>query len=173
MKIKIIIVLITSLFFVIACEKLQEILTTVSGKVNSTECKVVLAVKGDGDLLDYLNEIDSLDSESLGDPDFFNGFDMMIGGDSLYTITMFSFGSTYIVAINDDGYLENKLDTLDHIGFYGVLDTVTIDTLNIDTFFVFSKPGMINVESGVDQNNIDIENTIQFRWFKIIWQMLP
>jgi hypothetical protein len=170
MKIKIIIVLIMSLFFVIACEKLQEILTTVSGKVNSAECKVVLAVKGDGDLLDYINEIDSLDNESLGDPDFFRGFDMMIGGDSLYSITMFSFGSTYIVAINDDGYLENKLDTLDHIGFYGELDTVIIP--DVDTF-IYSAPSMINVESGVDQSNINVENTIQFRWFKIISQMLP
>jgi hypothetical protein len=173
MKIRIIFVLITGLFFVTACEKLQEIFTTVSGKVYTNSCKVVLAVKGDGDLLDYLNEIDSLDNQSLGDPDYFRGFDIVIGSDSLYSITMFSFGSTYIVAINDDGYLKNKLDTLDHIGFYGELDTVTIDTLNIDTFFVFSKPGMINVESGVDQSNIDVENTIQFRWFKIIWQMLP
>jgi len=159
-----------SLFFVTACEELHELLTTVSGKIYINNCAVVLAVKGDGDLLDYLTQVDSLSSKSLSDPDLFRGFDIAIEGDSVYSITMFSFGSTYIVAVNDDGYLENELDTLDHIGFYGDLDTVIIP--NVDTF-IYSAPRIINVESGFDQSDIDVENMIQFRWFKMIWQMMP
>lgn len=170
MKIKIVVALIMSLFFVTACEELHELLTTVSGKIYINNCAVVLAVKGDEDLLDYLTQVDSLSSKSLGDPDLFRGFDIAIEDDSVYSITMFSFGSTYIVAVNDDGELPNKLDTLDHIGFYGELDTVIIP--NVDTF-IYSAPSMINVVSGVDQSDIDVENMIQFNCFKMICQMQP
>jgi hypothetical protein len=157
-----------SLFFLIGCEKIKEALTTVSGTVNSNNCKVVLAVKGEGGLLDYLSKVDSLDSQSLGDPDLFRGFDMTVENDGDYSITMFSFGGTYIVAVNDDGEKENRLDTLDHLGFYGELDTVIIP--NVDTF-IYSTPNIINVEGGVDLTDINVENMIQFRWFKIIWEM--
>jgi hypothetical protein len=173
MKIKVIVALIMSLFLVIACEELREYLTTVSGTVASNNCKVVLAVKGDGGLLDYLSDVDSLDDKSLRDMDIFRGYDVTVGSDGNYLITMLSFGQTYIVAVNDDGEIENELDTLDHIGFYGVLDTVTIDTLNIDTFFIYSTPSIINVTSGVDQSNLDIDDMIQFRWFIKIQQLLP
>jgi hypothetical protein len=172
MKRSVLVILIIS-FLLIGCEELREYLTTVSGTVSSTDCKVVLAVKGDGNLLNYLDDVDSLDDESLRDMDLFRGYDITVGSDGNYLITMLSFGNTYIVAVNDDGEIPNELDTLDHIGFYGELDTVTIDTLNIDTFFVYSKPSIISVESGVDQSDINIENMIQFRWFIRIQQMLP
>ena len=156
------------IFFVllINCNELEEIFTNVRGKVYAENCKVVIAVKGEYDLLSYLDDVGGIDSESLREPDLFRGFDIVIGEDSLYDITMLSFGETYFLAIVDDGSTVDELDSLDHVGFYGPPDTITIGT---DTF-VYSLPEKIDVQEGVDENDIDIMNFLEYRWFVIIYQ---
>jgi len=155
-----------SIMLIICCVLLincEEFLTTVSGKIYADNCKVVLAVKGDLDLLHYLNAIHGIDEVSLRDDDIFRGFDLAIGNDSLYNITMLSFGETYFTAIVDDGEIEDELDSLDHIGFYGEPDTINIPVP--DTIFIYNMPTTINVRDRVDESDVDIENFIKFKWF--------
>ncbi len=155
-----------------SCEELEEFLTTVSGKIYADNCKVVLAVKGDLDLLHYLNAIHGIDEVSLRDDDIFRGFDLAIGNDSLYNITMLSFGETYFLAVVDDGLTEDVLDTLDHVGFYGESDTVDIPLIGGgDTTFVYSIPERMNIRDRVDESDVDIENFIKFKWFIKIYQI--
>ncbi|MEO0292943.1 MAG: hypothetical protein ABIN61_01820 [candidate division WOR-3 bacterium] len=149
-------------FFIIGCEEISDVLTTISGKVNSTECKVVLAIKGDVNLLNCLNEIDTLNGEALRDPDFFRGYDLEVDKDGTYSITVFSFGSTYIAAIDDDGVVVDRLDSLDHIGFYGEVDTIIMS--GYDTI-IYNKPKTIEIMEKVDQENINIENMVEYKKF--------
>lgn len=158
-------------FFLINCEELEDLLTTVSGKVYSENCKVVIAVKGESELFSYLDKISGIDKISLREPELFRGFDISIDEDSLYNITALSFGETYILAIVDDGLIEDELDTLDHVGFYAESDTlVTIPCLGSDSLFDYAVPKKMNIVEGVDENNIDIENFIEFRWFIKIYE---
>jgi len=153
-------------FFIINCEELKELITTVSGKVYADNCKVVLAVKGETDLFYYLDNIDGIDEVSLRDAEIFRGFDLMIGDDSLYNITMLSFGETYFFAIVDDGDVSNELDSADHVGFYGIDTTVTITGIGE---FTYSIPERVNIEEGVDETDFDIRNFIEYRWFVTIY----
>ncbi len=152
----------------INCEELEEIMTNVTGKVYAENCKVVLAVKGESNLFYYLDNIDGIDEVSLRDAEIFRGFDIIVGDDSLYNITMLSFGETYFLAVVDDGSTVNELDSLDHVGFYGTTDTITIGTDN----FIYSIPEKIDVQEGADENDIDIRNFIEYRWFVIIYQLI-
>lgn len=154
-------------FFLINCEELEELITTVSGKVYADNCKVVIAVKGETDLFNYLDDISGIDDESLqGETDLFRGFDLMIGDDSLYNITMLTFGETYFFAIVDDGDVSNELDSADHVGFYGIDTTVTITGIGE---FTYSIPERVNIEEGVDETDFDIRNFIEYRWFVTIY----
>jgi len=153
-------------FFLINCEELEELITTVSGKVYADNCKVVIAVKGETDLFNYLDDISGIDDESLqGETDLFRGFDLVIGDDSLYNVTMLTFGETYFLAIVDDGSTVDVLDSLDHIGFYGPTNTYVIGN---DTFS-YSLPECVNIEEGVDETDFDIRNFIEYRWFVTIY----
>ncbi len=154
-------------FFLINCEELKELITTVSGKVYADNCKVVLAVKGETDLFYYLDNIDGIDEVSLRDAEIFRGFDLMIGDDSLYNITMLSFGETYFLAIIDDGDIPNELDSADNVGFYG---TPTTRAIGSDTF-AYSVPERVNIEEGVDESDIDIRNFIEYKWFVTIYNL--
>ncbi len=171
---KLSIVLVMFCVFFINCEEIEEIITRVSGKVYADNCKVVIAVKGDLELTDYLNAIEGIDEVSLRDADILRGFDISIGNDSLYSITMLSFGQTYFLAVVDDGETLDELDTLDHVGFYGHTDT----TMNIplvgggDTTFVYSLPDRIDVQEGEDETDLDIENFLELRWFIVIYGIL-
>ena len=159
-------VVIISCFFMINCEELEELITTVSGKVYADDCQVVLAVKGETDLFDYLDDISEIDDASLqGETDLFRGFDLFIGDDSLYNVTMLSFGETYFLAIVDDGDIANELDSADHVGFYGPTDTINI---GIDTL-IYSLPECVDIEEGVDETDFDIRNFIEYRLFVIIY----
>lgn len=163
------------IFFIllINCEELKDILTTVSGKVYAENCKVVLAVKGENDLFYYLDKIKKIDDVSLRDDEIFRGFDLLVGDDSLYNITMLSFGETYFLTVVDDGSTVNELDTLDHVGFYAESDTlVTISCLGSDSLFVYAVPKMIDIVERVDESDIDIENFIEFRWFIKIYETI-
>jgi len=155
-------------FFLINCEELKELITTVSGKVYADNCKVVLAVKGETDLFYYLDNIDGIDEVSLRDAEIFRGFDLMIGDDSLYNITMLSFGETYFLAVVDDGSTVDELDSLDHVGFYGTLDTII--TIGTETF-VYSVPEIMDIEESVDESDIDIRNFIEYKWFVMIYRL--
>ncbi len=157
----------------IGCEDLEELTTTVSGKVHTDSCKVVMAVEGEDELFDCLDKISKIDSISICDANLFRGFDIGIGKDSLYKVTMLSFGETYFLAIVDNGVVPDELDTLDHIGFYCESDTlITIHYLNSDTTLLYSIPKEILIEEGVDESGIDIENFIEFRWFTKVYQLL-
>ena len=159
-------VIIVFCFFLINCEKLQELITTVSGKVYADECQVVIAVKGETDLFSYLDDISGIDDVTLrGETDLFRGFDIFIGDDSLYNITMLSFGETYFLAVIDDGDVSDELDSADHVGFYGPTNTFSIGT---DTFS-YSLPECVDIEEGVDETDFDIENFIEYRLFVIIY----
>lgn len=160
-------IIIAFCFFLINCESLREILTTVSGKVYADNCKVVIAVKGDLDLFYYLNNISGIDEESLRDPELIRGFDIGIGQDSLYNVTMLSFGQTYFFAVVDDGLVMDELDTLDHIGFYGQIDTIYVPA-PFDTTVIYSIPTNMNIEEGIDENGIDIKNFVDYKCFKSI-----
>jgi len=165
-KRKLSVMLIICCVLLINCEELEEYLTTVSGKIYADNCKVALAIKGEETLISYLNNIEGIDEVSLRDADIFRGFDLAIGNDSLYNITMLSFGETYFAAIVDDGEIEDELDSLDHVGFYGESDTIDIPLIGGgDTTFVYSIPTTINVQEGVDESDVDIENFIEFKWF--------
>lgn len=154
-------------FFLINCDELRELITTVSGKIYADNCKVVLAVKGETDLFYYLNNIDGIDEPSLRDAEIFRGFDLLVGDDSLYNVTMLSFGETYFLAVVDDGSTVDELDSLDHIGFYGPPDTINI---GIDTF-IYSVPERVNIEEGVDETDFDIRNFIEYKWFVTIYDI--
>jgi len=151
----------------INCEELKDLLPNVTGKVYADNCKVVIAVKGEYDLLSYLDDVSGIDSPSLQEPDLFRGFDLIIDEDSLYDITMLSFGETYFLAVVDDGSTVDVLDSLDHVGFYGIPDTVTIGTET----FVYSIPEKIDVQERVDESDIDIRNFIEYRWFIKIYEI--
>ena len=166
MKRKLSIVIISSIviifcLFLINCDKLEELITTVSGKVYADDCKVVIAVKGDIDLLNHLDDLSGIDEISLREPDLVRGFDLFIGDDSLYNVTMLSFGETYFLAVVDDGSTVDVLDSLDHVGFYGIPDTIN---MVIDTF-IYSIPECVNIEEGIDETDFDIINFIEYRWF--------
>ena len=161
------VIVIVFCFFLINCEALREILTTVSGKVYADNCKVVIAVKGDLDLFYYLNNISGIDEESLRDPELIRGFDIGIGQDSLYSVTMLSFGQTYFFAVIDDGDVTDELDTMDHIGFYGNVDTIYVPA-PFDTTVIYSIPTNMNIEEGIDENGIDIKNFVDYKCFKSI-----
>jgi hypothetical protein len=155
-------VVIVFCFFLINCDELEELITTVSGKVYADNCQVVLAVKGETDLFDYLDDISEIDDASLqGETELFRGFDLFIGDDSLYNVTMLSFGETYFLAIIDDGDIASELDSADHVGFYGPTDTIN---MVIDTF-IYSIPECVNIEEGIDETDFDIINFIEYRWF--------
>lgn len=156
-------------FFLSHCEDIEDILTHVSGKVYSDNCKVVIAVKGDSEIFDYFDIIRGIDEISLRDAEVFRGYDLSIGNDSLYKITMLSFGKTYFAAIVDDGNIANELDTCDHIGFYGETDTVDF-SFPFDTTFVYSVPEKIDILERKDKDNIDIKNFIEVRWLKKIME---
>lgn len=168
------IAVITILFFIflVNCEELEEYLTKVSGKVYADDCKVVLAVKGETDLFYYLNNISGIDEVSLRDAEIFRGYDLSIGNDSLYSITMLSFGETYFLAILDNGLIVDELDTLDQVGFYGESDTITISVMGTDSLFTYTIPQRMNVQDRFDESDIDIENFIEFRWFILIDQQI-
>jgi hypothetical protein len=162
-------ILILLFVFLFNCEELEELLTHVSGKVYANNCKVVLAVKGESELLGYLDDIDGIDEISLRDAEIFRGYDVSIGNDSLYNVTMLSFGETYLVAIVDDGLDTNELDSLDHIGFHGESDTL----LNVaDTSITYTIPKKMDIEEGVDEENIDIQNFLEFRWFIRLYETI-
>ena len=167
-------VILTVIFFIffINCEELEEYLTRVSGKVYADDCKVVLAVKGETDLFYYLNNISGIDDESLRDAEIFRGYDLSIGNDSLYSITMLSFGETYFLAILDNGLIVDELDTMDLVGFYGESDTMTISVMGYDSLFTYTIPQLMNVQDRFDESDIDIENFVEFRWFILIDQQL-
>lgn len=166
-------VVIILFILLINCEELKDLLTTASGKVYAENCKVVLAVKGETDLFYYLNNIDKIDDRSLRDDEIFRGFDLVISDDSLYNITMFSFGETYFLAVIDDGSTEDELDTLDHVGFYAEYDTlVTIPCLGSDSLFTYAVPKKMDIVERVDESDIDIENFIEFRWFIKIYETI-
>ncbi len=166
-------VVIILFILLINCEELKDLLTTASGKVYAENCKVVLAVKGETDLFYYLNNIDKIDDRSLRDDEIFRGFDLVISDDSLYNITMFSFGETYFLALVDNGLIENELDTLDHVGFYAEYDTlVTILCLGSDSLFTYAVPKKMDIVERVDESDIDIENFIEFRWFIKIYETI-
>jgi len=157
----------------INCEELEELMTTVSGKVYKDNCEVVIAVKGESELLGYLEDIKGIDNVSLRDDELFRGFDLVIDEDSLYNITMFSFGETYFLAVVDDGEVPHELDTLDHIGFYAGTDTlVTLPYMSSDTTLLYSYPEKKYIENGTDENDIDIKDFIELRWFVKIYQTL-
>ncbi len=172
MKLSIIIsIIIIFCILLINCEKLEELLTNVTGKVYADSCKVVIAVKGDLDLFSYLDDISDIDAGSLREEtDLLRGFDIDIGDDSLYDITMLplSIGETYFFAIVDDGSTKDALDSLDHVGFYGPADTII--TIGTNTF-VYSIPEKIDVQDGVDESDVDIRNFIEYRWFVIIYRL--
>ncbi|MBN1694769.1 hypothetical protein JW879_05120 [candidate division WOR-3 bacterium] len=170
MKLSIMIsIIIMFCILLIDCEKLKELLTNVTGKVYADSCKVVIAVKGDLDLFSYLDDISDIDAPSLREEtDLLRGFDIGVGADSLYNITMLSFGETYFLAVVDDGSTVDILDSLDHVGFYGPPDTMTIGTET----FVYSIPEKIDVQEGIDENDIDIINFVEYRWFVIIYQLI-
>lgn len=162
-------VLLVFLLLLFNCEELMEYLTRVSGKVYADDCKVVIAVKGDLELMNYVDDISGIDEISLRDAEILRGFDLSIGNDSLYNITMLSFGETYFLAVVDDGSEEDVLDSLDHVGFYGESDTIDIPLIGGgDTTFVYSIPEKIDVQDRIDESDIDIENFVEFRWFIII-----
>jgi hypothetical protein len=151
---------------------LRELLTTVSGKVFADNSEVVIAVKGDLDLFYYLNNISGIDEESLRrNPDLIRGFDIYIGQDSLYSVTMLSFGQTYFFAVVDDGNIPDELDSMDHIGFYGDVDTINVPA-PFDTTVVYSVPTNMNIEEGIDENDIDIHNFVEYGCFEEIYQMI-
>lgn len=155
------------------CEELEELMTTVSGKVYSDNCEVVIAVKGESELLGYLEDIEGIDNISLRDDELFRGFDLVVNEDSLYSITMLSFGETYFLAVLDDGEIPDELDTLDHVGFYGETDTlVTLPYMDSDTTLLFSYPEKTYIENGIDESGIDIRNFIELRWFIQIYEMV-
>jgi len=154
-------------FFIINCEELKELITTVSGKVYEDNCKVVLAVKGETDLFYYLDNIDGIDEVSLRDAEIFRGFDLLVGDDSLYNVTMLSFGETYFLAVVDDGSTVDELDSFDHIGFYGTPNTYVFEP---DTFS-YSIPECVNIEESVDESDIDIRNFIEYKWFVMIYRL--
>lgn len=165
--------LIILFILLINCEELEDILTTVSGKVYAENCKVVMAVKGESELLSYLDDINRIDDISLREPELFRGFDLVVNEDSLYNITMLSFGETYFLAIIDDGLTLNELDTLDHVGFYAESDTlVTIPCLGSDSLFVYAVPKKMDIVERIDESDIDIENFIEFRWFIKIYDTI-
>ncbi len=160
-------------FLLINCEELKDILTTVSGKVYADNCKVVIAVKGDLDLFYYLENISGIDEVSLRDPDIIRGFDIGIDpADSLYNVTMLSFGQTYFFAVIDDGEIPDELDTMDHVGFYGETDTIIYVPAPFDTTVVFSFPKNMNIEDGIDESDIDIKNFVDYKCFESIYQMI-
>ena len=169
-KLSFIIIAFTMLF---GCEELEDLLTTVSGKVYSDDCEVVIAVKGESELMEYLKEIKGIDDGSLQEPDLFRGFDLVVDEDSLYSITMLSFGETYFLAIIDDGEIPDQLDSLDHVGFYGKSDTLmSIPYLDSDTTLQYSYPGKTYIENGTDESDMDIKNFIEFRFFINIYQRI-
>jgi hypothetical protein len=171
-KIKLSVIIIFCIML-ISCEDLEELITTVSGKVHTDNCKVVMAVKGEDGLFDYLDKVSKIDSISICDAKLFRGFDIGIGEDSLYKVTMLSFGETYFLAVVDDGVVSDELDTLDHVGFYCEFDTlVTIPYINSDTTFIYSIPKKIIVEEGTDESDIDIKNFIEFKWFIKIYETI-
>jgi hypothetical protein len=134
---------------------------------------VVIAVKGESELMEYLNDIDGIDNESLRDDDLFRGFDLVVDEDSLYSITMLSFGETYFLAVVDDGEVIDELDTLDHIGFYCQSDTlINIPYFNSDTTILYSLPEKMDIKNGIDESGIDIEHFIEFRWFIKTYEMI-
>ena len=154
------------------CEELEEYLTNVRGKVYADNCKVVIAVKGETELFNYLDDVSGIDDVSLREPELFRGFDLFVGEDSLYNITMGSFGETYFLAVVDDGLTEDELDTLDHVGFYGESDTIDIPLIGGgDTTFVYSIPERMDILDGVDEDDVDIRNFVEYRWFIRIYQL--
>jgi hypothetical protein len=155
------------------CEELEEYVTNVRGKVYADNCEVVIAVKGESELFSYLNDIEGIDHVSLRDAEIIRGFDISIENDSLYDITMGSFGETYFLAVVDDGLTEDVLDTLDHVGFYGESDNIDVPLISGgDTTFIYSVPEKMNIQDRVDENDVDIRNFIEYRWFIIIYQLI-
>ena len=85
---------------------------------------------------------------------------------------MGSFGETYFLAVVDDGLTEDELDTLDHVGFYGESDTIDIPLISGgDTTFVYSIPERMDILDGVDEDDVDIRNFVEYRWFIRIYQL--
>jgi hypothetical protein len=164
-------ILSTNFILLTNCEELEELTTNVTGKVYADSCKVVMAVKGDSDLLSHLDDIEGIDEVSLREPELFRGFDLIIGDDSLYNITMLSFGETYFLAVVDNGEVTDELDSLDHIGFYAESDTL-ITIPGSDSNFTYAIPKKINIQEGTDESDLDIKNFIQYRWFIKIYQFI-
>ncbi|MEJ2567571.1 MAG: hypothetical protein P8Z50_01630 [candidate division WOR-3 bacterium] len=167
------ILIVMACIILFGCEKLEDLLTTVSGKVYADNCKVVIAVKGESELLGYLEDIKGIDNLSLRDDDLFRGFDLVVDEDSLYSITMLSFGETYFLAVIDDGEIPDELDTLDHVGFYGKSDTlIRIPYSNSDTTLLYSYPEKAYIENGTDESGIDIKEFIELRFFINIYESI-
>jgi hypothetical protein len=172
-KIKLIIIIIIFCIILTNCEELEEYVTNVRGKVYADSCKVVIAVKGESNLFSYMDDVSGIDEQSLREPELFRGFDLSVGNDSLYNITMLSFGETYFLAVVDDGSTVDVLDSLDHVGFYGESDTIDIPLPGGgDTTFIYSTPASINVQERIDENDVDIRNFVEYRWFIIIYQLI-
>lgn len=154
-------------FLLFNCEKLEDINTTVSGKVYEKNCTVVIAIKSDSSLFSYVDKIENLDEKSLlNELDIVRGFDHAIDVDSLYNITMLSFGETYFLGVMDNGLEKEKLDTLDQVGFYGKSDTTNI----LDSTFVYSVPEKVNIQEGIDKSHIDIRNFVKLKWLIRLYQ---
>lgn len=168
------------------CDLLEEVATTVSGKVDSgSTSTVVIALNGSGDAYTNLEDIQELNETALNSlGNVVKGFDLGISQDSSYTAILTSGGDVYMVAVADDGLVSEELDSLDHIGWYGdtdtfnLVDTVIVDTiappdtLIIDTSFVYTTPSTVSVSDGGEKKDVNIENLLEYKWLLKIQEEL-
>ncbi len=172
-KISVIVLLFSIVIFFTSCEKLQELLTTVSGKVAAKSGTIVLALNGEGDAYEKLSEVNELNENALkAMTNIAKGFDLGTDKDSSYNVILTSGCTVYIVAISDDG--DKQLDSLDLIGWYGETttfeegDTIIAgtDTIIVSSGpFTYTTPEAITIEEGSDIEGINIYNMMEYKLF--------
>ncbi|MCK4422414.1 hypothetical protein KAW48_11540, partial [candidate division WOR-3 bacterium] len=166
----------------ISCEKLQELLTTISGNVENEGAAVsgafILALNGTGDAYAELGNVDELNESSFNAlSTVIKGFDLASEANGDYTATLLSGGTVYMVTIKDDG--SEKLDSLDLIGWFGDKDSIHIidtmiadtDTTIIDSTFYYNIPKTITIEKGADTTGCDIDNLLEYKWLLKIQEL--
>ena len=178
--------LLIALLALISCEKLQELLTTISGNVENEGAAVsgafILALNGTGDAYAELGNVDELNESAFNAlSTVIKGFDLASDANGDYTATLLSGGTVYMVTIKDDG--SEELDSLDLVGWFGDKDSINIvdtlidtiiappETTFIDTTFYYNIPKAITIEKGADTTGCDIDNLLEYKWLLKIQEL--
>ena len=175
--------LLIALLAFISCEKLQELLTTISGNVENEGAAVsgafILALNGTGDAYAELGNVDELNESAFNAlSTVIKGFDLASDANGDYTATLLSGGTVYMVTIKDDG--SEELDSFDLVGWFGDVDSIRIpdpaDTIgpDIDTITVtYTIPQTVTIEKGADTTGIDIEHLLEYWLLQKVQGYLP